>query len=223
MNTLTSIQLTASTGPQTPKQAFTNRETHPLVLNLMLLREFGSEYLGWEPETCWLEIGRTWGTTISEITRNKIQAIRTCHVSDAPYTRWETFEKVSLGLAGLTPKFDLIQMPTPHQAALALEIMSQIKEDTKISTEVYKYVAAAMLDYGLSYGPGALEPSNRYIAEFVEPMHQAQIKRALDLKKKPTFSGRNEDDVQIMKSTSVKDFLGSMSGSLLTQVKKLLP
>jgi hypothetical protein len=210
-------------GPTVPKQAFTNRETHPLVLNLMLLKEFGSEYLGWEPETCWLEIRLSWNTTISEINKNKIQAIRTCHTTDAPYDRWEVFEKVAMGLVGLPPKFDMIQRPTPNRAALALEIMAQVKEVSKLSDEVYKYVAAVMLDHGLAYGPGPLGPCNKHITRFVGAPRQARISKAVKMRRKPTFNGKNEDDVQIMKATSVKDFLESASRTLLTQVRKLLP
>jgi len=210
-------------GPITPKQAFTNRQTHPLVLNLMLLKEFGSSYLGWEPETCWVEISKTWGTTISEINRNKIQAIRTCHVTDEPYERWEIFEKVAMGLLGLTPKFDLIQKPTPHRAAFALEVMSQVKDDVKPSSEVYKYIACCMLDSGVIYGPGVLEPCNEYVAEFVSSDKQAAVKKAVVMRKKPSFNGTNEDDVQLMKSNSVKDFMESTSRTLLLQLRKLLP
>tara|TARA_Y100000310_G_scaffold334995_1_gene415982 strand:- start:14045 stop:14713 length:669 start_codon:yes stop_codon:yes gene_type:complete len=212
-----------SGGPVVPKQAFTNRETHPLILNLLLLKEFGSDYLGWEPETCWVEIGRTWNTTISEINRNKIQAIRTCHVSDDPYERWEVFEKVAMGLVGLTPKFDLIQRPTLHRAALALDILAQVKEDLKLSDEVYKYVAAVMLDSGVAYGPGPLEPSNKYLTKFVGVERQAKIKKAVSMRRRPAFNGKNEDDIQIMKATSIKDFLESTSRLLLTQLKKLIP
>jgi len=210
-------------GPTVPKHAFTNRETHPLILNLMLLKEFGSDYLGWEPETCWVEIARTWNTTISEINKNKIQAIRTCHVSDEPYQRWETFEKVSMGFVGLTPRFDLIQKPTPHRAALALDILAQVKEDLNISNEVYKYVAAVMLDHGLAYGPGPLEPCNKHLTKFVGGQRQESIRKAVKMRRKPTFNGKNEDDVQLMKVTSVKDFLESSSRALLTQLKKLVP
>jgi hypothetical protein len=217
------IETQAPVGPQTPKQAFTNRETHPLVLNLMLLKEFGPDYLGWEPETCWIEISRSWNTTISEASKNKIQAVRTCHTSNGPYDRWEIFEKIAMGFVGLPPKFDLIQKPTPHRAALALDIMSQLREDAKVSNEVYRYIAAAMLDHGLSYGPGPLEPSNKYVTKFINPESQRRIKGAVDLRRKPTFSGENGDDVQIMKTTSVKDFLESASRTLLAQLKRLLP
>ena len=212
-----------SGGPVTPKQAFTNRETHPLILNLLLLKEFGSEYLGWEPESCWVEIGRSWGTTVSEINKNKIQAIRTCHVSDSPYEKWEIFEKVSMGFVGLTPKFALIQRATPHRAALALDIMGQVRDKQPISDEIYKYVAAAMMDSGLIYGPGPMEPSNKYLAKFISSEKQAEVKNALSVRKKPTFSGNNEGDIQLMKAISVKDFLESASRTLLTQLKKLIP
>ena len=122
---------TKQDGPEAPKHAFTNKSVHPLVLNLLLIKEFGPEYLGWEPETCWVEISRTWGSTVSEVNRSKIQAIRTCHTTSQPYERWEIFDLVCSGLIGTPPKFDLIQKPTPHRAAFALDVMAQIKEDTK--------------------------------------------------------------------------------------------
>lgn len=206
-----------------PKHAFTNKDAHPLVLNLLLVKEFGPEYFGWEPETCWLEIKRTWGTTVSEANKNKIQAVRTCHTTSQPYERWEMFDIICSGLVGLTPKFELIQKPTPHRAAFAIDVMSQIKEATSISTEVKKYVAACMLDYGMVYGHGPLEPCNQYLMDFVSREQQLRVKSALDKKYKPKFDGTNDDDVQIMKSVSVKDFLETSSRMLLIQLKRLLP
>jgi len=213
----------ANSGLGSPKHAFTNKSAHPLVLNLLLVKEFGPEYLGWEPETCWLEISRTWGTTVSEVNRNKIQAIRTCHTTDQPYERWEVFDLVCSGLLGTPPKFDLIQKPSPHRAAFALDVLSQVKEGTKISDEVYKYTAACMMDYGLAYGPGPLGPCNEHLLKFVSREQQLRVKAALDRKYVPTFDGVNEDDVQIMKCITVQDFLESSSRMLLIQLKRLLP
>lgn len=210
-------------GPQTPRQAFTSRHTHPLVLNLMLLKEFGSEYLGWEPETCWVEISRTWGTTISEINRNKIQAVRTCHVTEDPYDRWEVFEIVATGLLGMPPKFDVVQRPTPHRAAFTLDVMQQINDSIKPSDEIYKYVAAVLLDNGVCYGPGPLEPCNKYVANLSDAAQQSRVRKAVSMRKRPSFNGKNDDDVQVMKATSIKDFLEYTSRLLIVQLKKLLP
>lgn len=214
---------TKESGISSPKHAFTNREAHPLVLNLLLVKEFGPEYLGWEPETCWVEISKTWGTTVSEANKNKIQAVRTCHTTAQPYERWEVFDVVCNGLLGLVPRFDLIQKPTPHRAAFAIEVMSQIKDSTKLSDEVHKYTAACMLDYGMVYGAGPLEPCNRHLLKFVDRGQQLRVKDALDRSYVPKFDGTGEDDIQIMKAISVKDFLEASSRMLLIQLKRLLP
>lgn len=209
-------------GPKSPKQAFTHRDTHPLVLNLLMISEFGPDYLGWEPETCWLEVRNTWGGSISELNRNKIQAVRTCHTSDLPYKRWNVFDNVCAGLVGSSPRFDMIQKPSPHRAALALEVLSQIKEDVEFSPEVIKYCGASMLDYGMVYGPGALSPCNKVIAPLVGNV-QNRVKRAFEMSVVPKFDGQNIDDVQLMKSYSVRDFQEGASRMLLSQLKRLIP
>lgn len=210
-------------GPTSVGMAFTNKNSHPLVLNLILLKEFGKEYLGWEPETCWLEIKRTFGPSISEINRNKVQAIRTCYVSDQPYERWEVFEKVAMGLMGLTPRFDLIQKTTPHRASVALEIFGHVRSDKDISPEVYKYVAACMLDYGIIYGPGPLEPCNEHVLKYTTREQQGRVRERVMKGTTPLFDGRDMDDIQVMKSLSVKDFNTQISGMLLDQMKRLFP
>ena len=104
-----------------------------------------------------------------------------------------------------------------------LDVMMQVKEKVSPSTEIYKYVAAVMLDNGVCYGPGPLEPCNKYVAKHSSATQQVNVKRAVGMRKRPSFNGKNEDDVQIMKSTSIKDFLESASRTLIIQLKKLLP
>ena len=203
--------------------AFTNKNSHPLVLNLILLKEFGKEYLGWEPETCWFEIKRTWGPTVSESSRNKIQAIRTCHVSDQPYERWEIFEKVALGLLGMSPRFALIQKTTPHRASVALEIFGHVRPEKDITPEVYKYVAACMLDYGMVYGTDTQTPCNKYTIAYSSTGQLDKIKDRVLRGSTPSFDGVDLDDIQVMKSLSVKDFNTQISRMLLEQLKRLFP
>tara|TARA_B100000886_G_scaffold168182_1_gene115050 strand:+ start:4380 stop:5033 length:654 start_codon:yes stop_codon:yes gene_type:complete len=209
-------------GPKTTKQAFTHRDTHPLILNLLMISKFGPDCLAWEPETCWHEIRSTWGGSVSELNKNKIQAVRTAHLSDSPYERWEIFDLVCAGLVGSSPRFDLIQKPSPHRAAFAIDVLSQIKENARVSDEVLKYCGASMLDYGMVYGPGSLEPCNKFIRPFVGSA-QERVQRAYSSGAKPLFDGQNTDDVQLMKSYSVRDFQESTSRMLLSQLKRLIP
>ena len=64
-------------GPFTKKAAFTNKLTHPLLLDLLLIKQFNTGYLEWEPETCWSEIESEFGVAVSEVNRHKVQAVKT--------------------------------------------------------------------------------------------------------------------------------------------------
>jgi hypothetical protein len=207
-------------GPLTIKALFTNKEASPVVLGLVLLKEFGSEYLDWEADTIWKEIEKTWGTTTSEANKNKIQAIRTCHVTDLPYEAWETFEKVSMGLMGYPPRFDVMQQLTPHMAAVAIDTMQQIR-NFSISREVYKYVAAAMLDFGMVYGLGPLQPANEYIKPLVPEGLPSKVAALLESGRKPSFDKGSEHDIQIVKVRSVEDVLSEHTQALLEQMDVL--
>jgi hypothetical protein len=213
-------QTAKSSGPTTTKSAFTHRSTHPLVLDLLLVKEFGAECIGWEPATLWSEIQSTWHTTVSEVNRNKIHAIRICHSTDTPYEKWEVFEKVCLGLYGLTPSFDVIQRHTPQRCAGALDMMAQVRKHP-FSSEIHKYVGACMLDHGVAYGPESLGPCNPIIAPLVGASLQNRVRNSVERGVVPTFDGTNEDDVQIMKSISIKDFQKNLNTLLLSQINSL--
>jgi hypothetical protein len=210
-------------GPATPREAFSDRNTHPLVLGLLMVKECGPEYLSWEPETCWSEIRQIWGVAPSDSAKNKIQALRTCHVSDQPYERWDVFDNVAVALFGMPPRFESIQRPTPHRAAGALSIMRHVRENQTVSREVYKYVAATMLDHGHALGLGPLEPCNRFLAEQLGERVVAKVRSAVD-SAGSVFSGRPaSQDVQVMKALSVRDFVESLSRMLLGQLEAVLP
>jgi len=209
-------------GPLEVRWAFTDKNSHPLLLDLLLIKEFGPQYLGWEPETLWIEITRKWRVTPSESNRSKIQAIRTVHLVDTPFERWEVFELVSSGLMGMAPRFDMVQRPTPHRAAATADIMLQTKEKQTFSKEVARYLAAVLLDHGMVYGPGALEPANKYVAKFVDPRLQETVKEAIAQGHSAREGAEDVENIQLMKSLSVKDFAETVSRMLLSQMNKLL-
>lgn len=212
------------TGPMSKREAFISLDTHPITLDLILLREFGTEYLGWEAETLWAEILRTWGTTTSDVNKNRIQAVRTCHVQRSPYREWEVFENVAAALNGIPPRFDLLQRPSVPHAAAALDMLSQIRDDAEIGDEVYRYCAAVMMDMGVAWGPGPLLPCNKHVEKLVGAALQTKVSAALQKGVTPAFDGSaNDEDTQVMKSITAQDYVGLMSRLLVRQVNHLLP
>lgn len=206
--------------PTNFKQAFTYQETHPLVLSLILLKEMGPQFLAWEPETIWDEVRYTFGTTVSELNKQKIQAARSVYVADGAGEKWEVFEKVAAGLVGNAPRLDTMQRPTPGRAHIALDIIASIRSEKYVRPEVYKYCAAVLADHGMLYGPGALEPANQYLKN-IDKAVQQQVRSAVLRGTAPNIIGDTTLQVQTMKALSVKDFATSIKDTLGKQLRTL--
>ena len=207
-------------GPFTPKAAFANKSSHPLLLDLILIKKIGPEYLEWEPETLWAEISKSFNTTIAEVNKAKIQAARTCHVTESPYETWNIFEKVTVAFSGGIPRFDLLQKRRPHMCSASLDVMKLLK-DAKVSDEVYRYIAAVMLDDGMCYGVGPLLPCNKYLRKFIPQSLQNRVKALVEKGRSPSFDGTTNEDIQVFKTRSVEDYSAYDSQRLLSQINSV--
>lgn len=216
------MSLLLDQSPKSVRDAFTNRYVHPLALNLILLKEFGPEYFGWEPETVWVEIYKTWGASTSDINKNKIQAMRTIHVTEQPYERWEVFDDVCAGLSGLPPLFDVIQRPSPGRAAYSMDVMKKAREEQKFSEEVLKYVAAVLLDHGLVFAPPPMEEVNPLLLAYVGGEVQKKVGARIKFGSPPSIDEESLEDIQVFKSIQVLDYVESMSRLLLRQLNDLV-
>jgi hypothetical protein len=128
-------------------------DTHPILLDVILFRKYGITWLGWEPETIWSEIMDDFRQkSISIHTRNKIQAIRTCHVISTPWEAWETFTVVCQAFNNNVPNFRVFQRPTIAQIMNTVFIMSKIAAH-KFTDEVANFIAICFLDEGVYYLP----------------------------------------------------------------------
>lgn len=151
--------------PLSIRNLFTHQDTHPLVLDFALLKTFGLEWLGWESVTVFQEIRRVFSTEISEHARSKIQAIKTLHVSNAPWNSWQVLEKVIQALNNNVPKWEVMQAPTLDQMFAAIDIMDMIERGT-FSEETKMYLAAAVLNEDVFFVP---PPLDFFQAEVAQP------------------------------------------------------
>lgn len=147
----------SGTAPFSRKNAFIHHDAHPLLLDLLLLRAFGAEWLAWESETLWAEIQRVFKQPPLPVhNKNKIQAVRTAHVVESPWEDWETFVVVSQALNNNIPNFQVLHKPTPPQIMNTVKILSRIR-DVEFSPEVQKFIAACFLDESIYYLPEPVE------------------------------------------------------------------
>jgi len=139
------------------KNAFIHHDVHPLLLDLLLINEFGIVWLAWEAETLWSEIQRVFGQPPLPVhNKNKIQAVRTAHVVESPWEDWETFVVISQALNNNIPNFQILHKPTPAQIMNTVSILNRIRE-LIFSDEVQKFIAACFLDESIYYLPEPVE------------------------------------------------------------------
>lgn len=144
-----------SFAPISPKNVFGHHDAHPLLLDALLLQKYGPLWLDWEPETIWSEINDDFKQDVSVHNRNKIQAVKLCHLVDSPWTDWDVFVVTVQAFNNNIPDFRTLQRPTIAQILNAVEIMDKIKseDEVKFSEEVMKFIAACFLDDGVVYLP----------------------------------------------------------------------
>jgi len=148
--------------PVTIRNLFTHHDTHPMVIDLALLKAFGLEWMTWEQETIESEIQRVFKSQISEHAKAKIQTVKTLHVSDGPWQSWNVFEKIVHGLNNNIPRWDIMQAPSLEQLYAGVDVMMSIR-DEEFKDEVKQYIAAAVLNEDVFFVPPPLD----FVQEFV--------------------------------------------------------
>lgn len=125
--------------PTTLAELLAHHEAHPLVLNVLMLRHFGSEYLGWLLPT--VERALHQFGVPSDLTVAKVMATQLCHTSEAPWVDWRAFSAVASAFSDILPDFEAIQPIDPIQATVAVGIMNTLEERDLWSDEVKRFLS----------------------------------------------------------------------------------
>ena len=131
---------------------FNAKGTHPLQLLDVLTSRYRDQWIEWEPETLWWAIRRDFGP-ISEITRNKVMALRLAVATYQPWADWDTFENCGLAWNDTLPMFGAYQPMTPSQIAFAVSILAAVHPAAPINEEVCAYQAMILEESGFVYAP----------------------------------------------------------------------
>lgn len=125
----------------TASNLFRHPDAHPVVLDLYLLRKYGHEWYGWEPETLELRIPRDFHD-VSDLVMAKIQAVKALHLVDTYWQQWEIFLWCTMAFNGVFPDFETMQVPTVAQCAVSVDIANQLRNDVEWSSEVKAFIAS---------------------------------------------------------------------------------
>jgi len=218
------------TKPFSKKNMFVHHDTHPILLDMILLEKYELSWFDWEPETVWRSIMKDFQTSsISDHVKSKIQAVRTTHITDLSFTRWETFSVITQALNNNIPDFEVMRRPTISQLFTAVDMMESIRNDVPFSEEVGLWCAAAMIDAGVICAPQPLAFCQEYILEIQKnrgnPVNPDPVKEKyryyLSTPKEEVRLEETDVDIQTAKLIIARDYMTLRRQQLSEQLKIL--
>ena len=146
-------------------------QAHPAALTVLLSQKFGTAWLDWEPDVLWFEITQDI-SRISEINRNRVQAVRTLLLTDGFWRAWEIFVPVALALNGTIPSFKTLQVPSLGEMMSAVEAAEIIRpQHPGFSEDVTRFIAASALEAGVWFLPAPLDFAQERVSQ---PMYRCK-------------------------------------------------
>lgn len=153
--------------PVTRKTLFVHHDTHPVVYDVALLKEYGVDWFVWEPQTLWCEILRDFKVpSISDHAKSKIQAIKTLHITASYWTEWEVFSWITQALNNNIPDWHTMQKPSIGQLMNSVDVATMVRSGESFSDEVSGYVAGCILEEDVVFAPDDLRFAQQYIDQY---------------------------------------------------------
>lgn len=139
------------------KELFTSKHVPPQAYKILLDKEFGAEWVTWEPEALRSEISRVFGAEVTEEVNNKISALRILLTTSLFYTDATVFENIVLAMNDLFIDPEALQVATPEEIVYALRVISPVSPNKQpFSREVVTYVDVSCKQVGLLKYPAEL-------------------------------------------------------------------
>lgn len=140
----------------TEKNIWRHPNAHPMILTLMLVDKYGTEYATWEPETLRGMLKRD-NILISDSVWTKMLAARVVLMSPAPWRQWEQFHWVVTGLAGRPPSFVYMERPEIGFIMAGVDTMKMMDRKRPFAEDIDKFVSAVLRDRGIVYAPPPIQ------------------------------------------------------------------
>jgi hypothetical protein len=141
-----------------PINVWQHPRAHPIVLDLMLIKQYGLDWLAWEPETLELRVVQDFKTDkLSELNMHKVQAVKTMHLVNTFWRSWEVFLWCTMAVNECHPDFETMQVPGVPQCLISADIAGRVRDDVEWSDELRQYLAVVYRHDGIFYPLPPLE------------------------------------------------------------------
>jgi hypothetical protein len=126
----------------------------------LLLDQWGTEALEWDPETIRRELADEFGVSLPPAAEQKLQAVLTILNSDGFYRDVMVFQHVCRALCGQESDFQQFEPLEPHEAAWGVFEASLLQDPESVpqlDEQVCRYVGLILSEHGLHQKPRSLK------------------------------------------------------------------
>jgi hypothetical protein len=143
---------------------WSNPETFATSLLVLLIDEFGTDAMTWEPETIRLEINDKYGVQIPQVNMDKLMGLVVALTTDLFYQSVESFTHIANSLSGSQADFNLWDPVEADEAAWAITEVyindpppSRTPLTDLYSPDVRRYLGVILDEEGIITPPDILE------------------------------------------------------------------
>lgn len=214
--------------PISKKNFFVHHDTHPVIFDLVLMKQYEVEWFGWEASTLWKEIKEDFRVpSISNHAKAKIQAVKTLHINEWFWTKWEVFSWICQALNNNLPDFQVMEKPSIPQLFNAIDIATMVRPDEEFGPEVQMFVAACFIEEGVFYAPKPAEFCQDEIVTLLEHLKVPDFQETINgvrSRRGESDEGFEETtvDVQAAKLVVADRYLGLRRRQLKQQLELLV-
>jgi hypothetical protein len=130
------------------KSALQNPETSATLLNAILTRQYGEEWLAWEPLTVYLEIKSDYRVDPPSELLDRIAAIQIIMTSDAFFKRLDAFIAICTTLSTGDPSFAAFDPASVEECAWGIAEVGLLREPLPFSYAIQQYLKQLLGDDG---------------------------------------------------------------------------
>lgn len=202
---------------------FRHPDAHPYVLDLALLKKYGPEWMEWDQETLLFQVPQDFPTpSISDLNMAKLEAVKALHMADGFWDYWEVFVPVTMALNAVFPDFEVAQVPTVAQCAVAIDTADRIRGRQRWSDEMLTFLEVVHLHDGIVC---PIEPLSFVEVDTEEyPVDCSEVTARWPMvrrtRKKPT--GDSAVDEQLRRLLIIQEAIDETHAQLSSQLPLLL-
>jgi hypothetical protein len=131
------------------KTAFESTATMAVVLNELMMKLYGEEWLDWDPLTVYMQLRDDYQCEPSSEAMDRLCAVQVLQVGPAFFTSLDSFLAICNSLNTGNPSFSMFNPITAAEAAWAITETSLIRDLLPFNYSIKKYVAVISKSEGV--------------------------------------------------------------------------